>query len=88
MFKIVVVILLNFGMSRFCLAAKESDKIDPLNAGIDRVYADLANDRVFNSRTCPEYINSVTDFMFKQPADYFIPKTLDQTAEFKKMAII
>ncbi|MFS4460174.1 YiiX/YebB-like N1pC/P60 family cysteine hydrolase [Bdellovibrio sp. HCB2-146] len=67
-----------------CFAEKDAVKVDPLNSGIDKIYADLANAKIFNAETCPHYINSVTDFMFKQPADYFIPKTLDQTAEFKK----
>lgn len=84
MLKVFGASLLVLGFSSFCFADKESIKLNPLNAGIDKVYGDLANEKVFNPTTCPDYINSVTDFMFKQPADYFIPKTLDQIAEFKK----
>lgn len=44
---------------------------------------ELKNTSVFNSATCSEYINRVTDYMFSLPADFFVPKTKDETELLK-----
>lgn len=40
---------------------------------------ELKNPSVFNSASCAEYINRVTDYMYSLPADFFMPKNQEET---------
>lgn len=55
----------------------------PLMQGIEQVQKDLANSKVFNVKTCASYINTTTDYLFRKPADYFMPKTPEEISYFK-----
>ncbi|WP_413578156.1 YiiX/YebB-like N1pC/P60 family cysteine hydrolase [Bdellovibrio sp. HCB290] len=55
-----------------------------LLTGLEQVNKDLNNSQVFNPQTCPEYINKVTDYLFIQPANHFIPQTPEDIQSFKE----
>ncbi|WP_413587118.1 YiiX/YebB-like N1pC/P60 family cysteine hydrolase [Bdellovibrio sp. HCB274] len=58
-----------------------------LMTGLEQVNKDLNNPQVFNAQTCPEYINKVTDFLFAQPANHFIPQSPEDIQSFKEQGI-
>lgn len=45
-----------------------------LISGSRSVLNDISNPQVFNDRTCGTYINKVTDYLYKLPANHFMPK--------------
>lgn len=55
----------------------------PLLSGVEQVLNDLDNAKVFNAKTCATYINTTTDYLFRQPADHFVPKGSEQIEYFK-----
>lgn len=54
-----------------------------LLVGSRKVLNDLNNPQIFNSNTCPEFVNKVTDYMYSLPADHFIPKTPEEVETLK-----
>ncbi|XGC80157.1 YiiX/YebB-like N1pC/P60 family cysteine hydrolase [Bdellovibrio bacteriovorus] len=48
---------------------------EELIAGSQKVLNDLSNPQVFNPKTCTQFINKVTDYLYNLPADHFVPKT-------------
>ena len=55
-----------------------------LITGSRQILSDLENPDIFNSKTCPDYIFKVTDFLYHAPADYMVPKTSEEIDELKK----
>lgn len=51
--------------------------------GVQKVTKELNDAKIFNPQTCPVYIDSVTEYLFLQPADHFIPKTTDEIKYFQ-----
>jgi hypothetical protein len=56
----------------------------PLITGLEQVLHDLDNTKIFNAKTCPRYINTVTDYLFLQPADHFMPKGPEEIKYFQE----
>ncbi|MBO9667495.1 MAG: hypothetical protein J7501_11870 [Bdellovibrio sp.] len=54
-----------------------------LVTGLDQVNRELNDPKIFNAQSCPGYINRVTDFLFAQPANHFIPQTEEDINDFK-----
>jgi len=52
----------------------------------------LKDPQIFNASTCGEYIRNVTEYVFKLPSDYFVPKTKLQTerlvANTQKLSLV
>lgn len=71
--------------SLLCEASANPEKhiASPLTTGIEQVMKDLNDIKVFNPSTCASYINSTTDYLFRQPADHFIPKSPEEISYFK-----
>ncbi|QDK38459.1 YiiX/YebB-like N1pC/P60 family cysteine hydrolase [Bdellovibrio sp. NC01] len=55
--------------------------------GVQKVTKDLNDPKIFNVKTCPTYIDSVTEYLFRQPADHFVPKTPQDIQYFKNHGI-
>lgn len=51
--------------------------------GSRQVLNDLKNPQIFNSSTCPDFVNKVTDYMYYLPADHFVPKTPQEVEALK-----
>lgn len=54
-----------------------------LISGSRQVLNDISNPQVFNPQTCTSYINKVTDYLFKLPANHFIPKNAREADTLK-----
>jgi len=63
------------------------DGAQTLIYGVDRILADLSNDKKFDPKTCPAYINEITDYLFYQPTSRFIPKTPESIDYFKNHGV-
>jgi hypothetical protein len=82
-FKILILVLL-FSFDGRATEKKEIKQTSALIVGVDQALQDLDNAKVFNGQTCASYINQKTDFLFRQPADHFLPKTPEEISYFKE----
>lgn len=57
---------------------------DELITGSRQVIKDISNPQVFNSKTCPTFLNKVTDYLYYLPADHFLPKNATEVEQLKK----
>jgi len=80
-------ILLSLLLVSQCLAQQPpaNDKRNPqiLINGIEQILKDLQNEKIFNAKTCPSYINNLTDYLFYLPASQFIPISPKDIEYFK-----
>lgn len=80
-------ILLSFLLFSITIqAAPKQEKMahGPLVTGVEQVLQDLNNAKIFNEKTCPTFINKITDYLFQQPADYFMPKKEEEKKYFRE----
>ncbi|MFS4458135.1 YiiX/YebB-like N1pC/P60 family cysteine hydrolase [Bdellovibrio sp. HCB2-146] len=56
---------------------------DELIEGSRKVLADLSNPQIFNPGTCATFVNGLTDYLYRLPADHFVPKTPQEIEKFK-----
>lgn len=60
---------------------------DDLIEGSRKVLSDVGNPQVFNAGTCAAFVKDMTTYLYKLPADYFVPKTPDEVEKFKAQGV-
>lgn len=64
-------------------AFRKPASADELIEGSRKVLSDVGNPQVFNAGTCATFVNSMTEYLYNLPADYFVPKTPQEVEKFK-----
>jgi hypothetical protein len=54
-----------------------------LFTGAEKILTDVQDANQFNAQNCPAFIDKATEYLYKAPANYFIPKTEDERQLFK-----
>lgn len=69
------------------LTYRDPASVQELIEGSQKVYNDLGNPQVFNSKSCVEFVNKVTDYLYYLPADHFIPKSQSEVDLLKNRGL-